>query len=96
MGAFRAKLGESGRTFGRVLRNRDVRRLEGSWAAALISGWAFSVAIVVYTYDNGGAALVGVAYAIKLAPAALAAAPLAALADRDSRRRDADRAPSSA
>ena len=74
-------------TFAQVFRNRDLRRLEGSWAAALVSGWAFSVAIVVYTYDVGGAALVGITYAIKLAPAALAAAPLAALADRHSRRR---------
>ena len=86
MGAFRAKLGESGRTFGRVLRNREVRRLEASWALALISGWAYSVAIVVYTYDKGGADLVGIALAVKIAPAALAAPLVAALADRMSRR----------
>ena len=87
VGSLRRRASESVRTFAQVLRNRDLRRLEGSWAAALISGWAFSVALVVYTYDIGGAALVGVAYAIKLAPAALAAAPLAALADRHSRKR---------
>jgi MFS family permease len=87
VGSLRRRVSESVRTFAQVLRNRDLRQLEGSWAAALVSGWAFSVALVVYTYDIGGAALVGVAYAIKLAPAALAAAPLAALADRHSRKR---------
>ena len=87
VGSLRRRASESAATFAQVLRNRDLRRLESSWAAALISGWAFSVAVVVYTYNVGGAALVGVTYAIKLAPAALAAAPLAALADRHSRKR---------
>lgn len=86
MGAFRSKLRDSGRTFRQVLRNRQVRRLEASWAASLIAVWAYSVAIVVYTYDQGGAELVGIALAIKIAPAALAAPLVSTLADRVSRR----------
>jgi MFS family permease len=85
--SIRRRIADSQRTFGEVLRNRDVRRLEASWAAALTAGWAFSVAIIVYTYDAGGAGLVGVALAIKLVPAAVASAPLATLADRVSRKR---------
>ncbi len=86
MGALRTKLGDSARTFGQVLRNRQVRRLEASWAVALIAGWAYSVAIVVYTYEVGGADLVGIALAIKIAPAIVAAPLVATLADRMSRR----------
>lgn len=81
------RVSDSLRTFGQVLRNRDIRRLQASWAAALTSNWAFSIAIVVYTYDAGGAGLVGVALAIKLVPAALASAPLATFADRTSKKR---------
>lgn len=78
---------ESTRIFGQVFRKRAIRRLEASWAAALISAWAYSVAIVVYTYDAGGASLVGIALAIRLVPAALASAPIATLADRVSKKR---------
>jgi MFS family permease len=85
--SIRGRVTESLRTFGEVARNRNVRRLEASWAAALTSGWAYSVAIVIYTYDVGGAGLVGAALAIRLAPAAIASAPLATLADRLSKKR---------
>ncbi|MCB0866654.1 MAG: MFS transporter [Solirubrobacterales bacterium] len=79
------KLRESLGTFAVVLRNRDVRRLEAAWAASNVASWAYSVAIVVYTYDAGGAGLVGIAIAIKILPAAIAAPLLATLADRRSR-----------
>ena len=85
--SIRGRVAESLQTFREVARNRNLRRLEASWAAALTSGWAYSVAIIVYTYDVGGAGLVGVALAIKLVPAAIAAAPLATLADRVSKKR---------
>ena len=87
MGAVRSKLKDSGATFAQVLRNPQVLRLEASWATVMVSGWAFSVAIVVYTFDKGGAGLVGVALAVKIAPAALAAPFISTLADRISRRR---------
>ena len=72
--------------FRRLMRNPQVRRLEACWIADLLAGWAYSLAIVVYTYEVGGADLVGVAMAIKLAPAAIAAPFIATLADRISRR----------
>jgi MFS family permease len=80
------KLTHSLETFGQVVRRPQIRRLEASWALAMVSGWAYSVAVVVYTYDKGGADLVGLAVAIKIAPAAIAAPLIAAVADRVSRR----------
>ena len=50
-------------------------------------GWAYSVAIIVYTYDVGGAGPGRRRLAIKLVPAAIASAPLATLADRTSKKR---------
>ncbi|MFL5871413.1 MAG: MFS transporter [Solirubrobacterales bacterium] len=85
--SIRGRIAESLHTFREVLRNRNLRRLEAAWAVALTSGWAYSIAIVVYTFDVGGPGLVGVALAIKLVPAAIASAPLATLADRHSKKR---------
>jgi MFS family permease len=87
LASIRRRIADSQRTFGEVLRNRSIRRLEASWAVAQTSGWAYSVAIIVYTYDVGGAGLVGAALAIRLVPAAIASAPLATLADRRSKKR---------
>lgn len=80
------KLRGPARTFAIVVRNRDVRRLETAWAITQIAAWAYSVAIVVYTFDAGGAELVGLAVAIKILPSAIAAPLFATLADRRSKR----------
>jgi MFS family permease len=54
--------------------------------ASSLGGWTFFVALAVYAYDQGGAAAVGVAAVVRMAPAALAAPAMSMLGDRYSRR----------
>ena len=72
--------------FRSVFANRPVRLLMGAWAAALFSGWAFTVLSAVVIYEAGGAGLVGAAVAIKTIPAAIAAPLIATVADRRSQK----------
>jgi MFS family permease len=84
--ALRAPLAEALGAFAGVFRVPNLRRLEIAYGFSLIGLWAYSVPIVVYAYQQGGAGLVGVSALLRLLPA-LAAAPFAAvLADRYSRR----------
>ncbi len=65
-----------------VFRNRDLARVELSWAGSM-SGESLSlVALGVYAYKAGGAAAVGLVGAIQLAPAAVLAPVAALLGDR--------------
>jgi MFS family permease len=65
-----------------VFRNRDLARVELSWAGSM-SGESLSVvALGVYAYEAGGAAAVGLVGAIQLAPAAVLAPVAALLGDR--------------
>jgi MFS family permease len=68
------------------LETSSLRRLQLSWAACSLGGWAFFVALSVYAYDVGGASLVGVAAVARMAPAALAAPATSMLGDRYPRR----------
>src|SRR5262245_47848287 len=63
-----------------------LRRLQLAWAAASVGGWAFMVALAVDAYAVGGAAAVGLAALVRMAPAGLAAPLLGLAADRFSRR----------
>jgi MFS family permease len=69
-----------------ILGNAGLRRLAGSYAVSLVALWAYSVAASVYAFDVGGAALVGVVGALKIAPAAIGAPFTAVLVDRYPRR----------
>ena len=60
-----------------VFRNRNIRRLELAWGAAITAEWAHFVALGVFAYDAGGTAAVGIAGLVRLLPAALVA-PFAA------------------
>src|SRR5919106_1276032 len=82
----RAPLAEAFGAFAGVFRVPNLRRLELAYACSLIGLWAYSVPIVVYSYQAGGAALVGVSGALRLLPALVAAPFAAVLADRYSRR----------
>src|SRR5690349_20913818 len=55
----REQLRESFRALGEVYRNRGLRRLQLAWAGSIIGTWAFSVALAVYAYRQGGASAVG-------------------------------------
>lgn len=80
-------LGEAGRALRAVAANRELRRLELALAALVVGQWAYTVAVAVYAYDQGGAAAVGLVGLIRLLPSAFAAPVVGLLADRYPRRR---------
>ena len=57
-GAFRA-----------VLRDRTLRRLQYAVLGSMLGRWSFTIALAVWAYREGGAALVGLAGFLRLAPA---------------------------
>src|SRR3954463_13450417 len=69
-----------------ALATRDLRALQLASLAAGIGGWVFMVALAVHAYAVGGAAAVGLAALVRMAPAGLAAPLLGHAADRWSRR----------
>jgi MFS family permease len=78
----REHLGDSFRALGEVLRNPSLRRLQLAWAGSIIGSWAYTVALVVYAYDHGGASAVGLVGLIRWLPAAAASPFAAVLGDR--------------
>lgn len=77
----------SGRTrIVRVLRNRQVRRLQIAGAGSTLGDWAYMTAVIVWAYGDGGAAAVGGYQAARYLAMAVAAPLGGALADRVSRR----------
>ena len=69
-----------------ALATRDLRRLQFASLAAGIGGWAFMVSLAVHAYAVGGAAAVGLAAFVRMAPAGLAAPLTGLAADRFPRR----------
>jgi MFS family permease len=69
-----------------ALATRDLRRLQLAAALAGVGGWAFMVALAVHAYAVGGAAAVGLAALVRMAPAGLAAPLTGLAADRFPRR----------
>jgi MFS family permease len=72
---------------GSALRNRNVRRAELAWGAAIAAEWAHFVAFGVYAYDIGGPTAVGIAGLVRLLPAAIVAPFAASMGDRFPRER---------
>jgi MFS family permease len=70
-----------------AVRNRDIRRVELAWGAAIAAEWAHFVAFGVFAYERGGASGVGIAGLVRLLPAALVAPFAASLGDRFPRER---------
>jgi len=70
-----------------VFRNRNIRRLELAWGAAITAEWAHFVALGVFAYNAGGTAAVGIAGLVRMLPAALIAPFAASLGDRFRRER---------
>src|SRR5262249_56315051 len=86
MSALANRLAAARRDFGGVLRNPDLRRLQLAWAFSIVSTWAYSIAVVVFSFEEGGATAVGVVGLLRWV-AAGAVSPFAALlADRYERR----------
>lgn len=69
-----------------VLRNPRVRRLQLASMGSVLGDWAFTTAIVVWAYLDGGAAAVGAYQAVRYIAMAIAAPLGGAVADRMSRK----------
>ena len=69
-----------------VWANRNVRRIQLAFVGAEIGGWAYVMALLVWTYQEGGAALVGTWAGVRWLLAAFAGTVGGAVADRMSRR----------
>lgn len=74
------------RTLREVFENPGLRRLELAAVGSNIGGWAFTVAVAVFAYEEGGAAAVGIVASIRLVASALFAPFAGVLADHHSRR----------
>jgi MFS family permease len=70
-----------------ALRNRNLRRVELAWGAAIAAEWAHFVGFGIYAYDEGGAVAVGIAGVVRMLPAALLAPFASSLGDRFRRER---------
>src|SRR4029079_15517102 len=68
MSALANRLAVARRDFGAVLRNRDVLRLELAWAFSIISTWAYSIAVVMFSFEKGGATAVGLVGLLRWLP----------------------------
>ncbi|MDX6535480.1 MAG: hypothetical protein QOF68_3224 [Gaiellales bacterium] len=81
-----SRIRESGRAFGAAFANRSLRRLELAFAGSVIGDWAFTIALAVYAYGQGGAAAVGLVALVRSLVGAAAAPFASLLADRYPRR----------
>ena len=86
MGTLAARASGSLTALRSVARNPDLRRLQLAAAGSIIGGGAYLVALVVYAYDQGGAAAVGLVSFLRLIPAAAAAPLVSSVGDRFTRR----------
>ena len=77
---------ESLAAFRQVFASRNLRRVQLAMTGSTLGHWGYTVALVVWAYDAGGASLVGVATFVRILPAALTAPFVGALADRYERR----------
>ncbi|MCA1780836.1 MAG: MFS transporter [Dermatophilaceae bacterium] len=69
-----------------VWANRNVRRVQLAFVGSEITDWAYGLALLVWAYQEGGAALVGAWAGVRLLLAAFAGPIGGAIADRMSRR----------
>ena len=80
--AFGAFFRETGISLKSVFVNRNLRRMQLAFAGSLIGNWAFTTAVSVWAYGEGGAKAVGIYYSIRLAVMALATPFVSTLADK--------------
>ena len=78
---------ETGGSLKSVFVNRNLRRMQLAFAGSLIGNWAFTTAVSVWAYGEGGAKAVGIYYSIRLAVMALATPFVSTLADKYPRKR---------
>jgi MFS family permease len=76
------RLGESVAAFKGAFSNPALRRLQLAGAGSVMGQWAYSVALAVYAFEQGGAKAVGLLTLIRTIPAAISAPFTSTLADR--------------
>jgi MFS family permease len=86
MSGFANRLRAARRDFAGVGRNADLRRLELAWAFSIVSTWAYSIAVVVFAFAEGGATAVGLVGLLRWVAAGMVSPFAALLADRYDRR----------
>jgi MFS family permease len=87
MGSLRERIGESLAALREVFRNAPLRRVQLAFAGQVVGQYAYSVAIAVYAYRQGGVAAVGLVAFVRLLAAAAVAPFASVLADRYRRER---------
>jgi MFS family permease len=87
MAAIGEQLAESRLALAGVFRSPPLRRLNLALVGSVIGDWAFTVALSVYVYQNGGATALGVLSVVRYLTMAVLASVLAVLADKVDRRR---------
>ena len=85
MGRALNRLREARRAFAGVVHNPGLRRLELAWAFSIVGSWAYSVAVVVFAYEQGGARAVGIVGLLRWVAAGVASPFAAVLGDRSRR-----------
>jgi MFS family permease len=83
----RERLRDSARAFSANARSHSLRRAQLSFGATWTAEWAFTVALGVVAFREGGTAAVGLVAFLRTAPAALLSPIGSALADRVARHR---------
>ena len=87
MGDRRSRLRDAGAAFTSNWRNPNLRRAQLSFLGAWTAEWAFTVALGIVAYRDGGAAAVGLVGLLRMVPSAILAPLLSPIADRGRRER---------
>ncbi|WP_332662875.1 MFS transporter [Aeromicrobium sp.] len=87
VGGSRRRLGEAASAFTSNWRNPNLRRAQLSFLGAWTAEWAFTVALGVVAYNDGGAIGLGLVGLLRMVPSALLAPLLSPYADRGRRER---------
>jgi MFS family permease len=83
----RSRLRDAGAAFTSNWRNPNLRRAQLSFLGAWTAEWAFTVALGIVAYRDGGAAAVGLVGLLRMVPSAILAPLLSPIADRGRRER---------
>jgi MFS family permease len=83
----RSRLGLAGAAFTSNWLNPNLRRAQLSFLGAWTAEWAFTVALGIVAYRDGGAAAVGLVGLLRMVPSAILAPLLSPIADRGRRER---------
>jgi hypothetical protein len=78
----RGRVSGAAGAFSATWRNPDLRRAQLGFAGAWTAEWAFTVALGVYAYRQGGATAVGLVSLMRMVPSAVLAPVLSPYADR--------------